>query len=85
MLSSASHGTHELENPSVPSNHLHAVICGTAVNQDGRSSGLTAPNGPSQTSLLLKTLQQSTAPETLGYLATHGTGMSLASCGVPAM
>ena len=24
------------------------MLCGTAVNQDGRSSSLTAPNGPSQ-------------------------------------
>ena len=29
-----------------------AVVCGSAINQDGRSSGLTAPNGPSQTALV---------------------------------
>lgn len=29
-----------------------ALICGSAINQDGRSSGLTAPNGPSQTALV---------------------------------
>ena len=29
-----------------------AHVCGSAINQDGRSSGLTAPNGPSQTALV---------------------------------
>ena len=30
----------------------YAVVSGSAINQDGRSSGLTAPNGPSQTALV---------------------------------
>ena len=29
-----------------------AMLLGTAVNQDGRSSGLTAPNGPSQQAVI---------------------------------
>ena len=31
---------------------VHAVIRGTAVNQDGRSGGLTVPNGPAQESVI---------------------------------
>jgi len=34
-----------------------ALVCGSAINQDGRSSGLTAPNGPSQTALVRCGLQ----------------------------
>ena len=30
------------------SGHPLALICGSAINQDGRSSSLTAPNGPAQ-------------------------------------
>lgn len=29
-----------------------ALLLGTAINQDGRSSSLTAPNGPAQSSLI---------------------------------
>ena len=31
---------------------IHAVIRGSAINQDGRSGGLTAPNGPAQESVI---------------------------------
>ena len=40
-----------------PSDSACALLSGTAVNQDGRSSSLTAPNGPAQSSLVASTLQ----------------------------
>ncbi len=61
-----------------PGQPAMAIMCGTAVNQDGRSSGLTAPNGPSQTKLLLKALRQAGGPLGLpGLVAVHGTGTPL--------
>src|SRR6185369_12392165 len=55
-----------------------AVIRGTAVNQDGRSSGLTAPNGAAQEVLLRTALQDAgVEPEALSYLEAHGTGTRL--------
>src|SRR5207249_4894601 len=35
---------------------IRALIRGTAVNQDGRSSGLTVPNGPAQEALIRQAL-----------------------------
>ena len=55
-----------------------AIILGSAINQDGRSSGLTAPNGPSQTSLISFVMSISNvAPSSLKYVALHGTGTPL--------
>ncbi len=55
-----------------------AVILGSAINQDGRSSGLTAPNGPSQTSLISLVISISDiAPSSLSFVALHGTGTPL--------
>jgi acyl transferase domain-containing protein/acyl carrier protein len=55
-----------------------AVVRGSAINQDGRSSGLTAPNGPSQTTLI-KDLINSVGLKgrDIGYVALHGTGTPL--------
>src|SRR5207249_9406693 len=55
-----------------------AVIRGTAINQDGRSSGLTVPNGPAQEAVVKQALANgSIAPAEVGYVEAHGTGTSL--------
>lgn len=55
-----------------------AVLLGSAINQDGRSSGLTAPNGPSQTSLIRDVVTAAgIAAECVKFVAVHGTGTPL--------
>ncbi|MEC8423513.1 MAG: beta-ketoacyl synthase N-terminal-like domain-containing protein, partial [Myxococcota bacterium] len=57
---------------------LAVVLCGAAVNQDGRSSSLTAPNGPSQQSVIASALRRSRVdPSVVGTLQMHGTGTPL--------
>ncbi len=40
-------------------NNILAVILGSAVNHDGRSSGLTVPNGPAQQAVIRQALERS--------------------------
>lgn len=55
-----------------------AVIAGSAINQDGRSSGLTVPNGPAQEAVLRAALAAAgVAPADIDYVEAHGTGTSL--------
>ncbi len=55
-----------------------ALIYGSAVNQDGRSAGLTAPNVLAQQAVVQAALTQARlAPQTIGYVETHGTGTAL--------
>lgn len=55
-----------------------ALIRGTAVNQDGRSSTLTAPNGQAQRELMEEALRQAgVRPEDVQYVEAHGSGTAL--------
>lgn len=58
--------------------NILAVIRGTAVNHDGRSSGMTVPNPASQQAVIRAALAQSgLEPADIGYVEAHGTGTSL--------
>jgi acyl transferase domain-containing protein/D-arabinose 1-dehydrogenase-like Zn-dependent alcohol dehydrogenase len=55
-----------------------AVVRGTAVNQDGRSSALTAPNGRSQEAVLRGALADAGLPPlAIDYVETHGSATPL--------
>lgn len=55
-----------------------AVICGTAVNHNGRSNGLTAPSAAAQEALIRKALRDAQVePAAVGFVETHGTGTIL--------
>ncbi len=55
-----------------------ALLMGTAVNQDGRSSSLTAPNGPAQQAVITAALAANgTHASQVAMLQMHGTGTPL--------
>ncbi|WP_158501755.1 type I polyketide synthase [Vitiosangium sp. GDMCC 1.1324] len=59
-------------------NRIWALIRGSAINQDGRSTGLTTPNVLAQEALLREALQRARVEAgAIGYVETHGTGTSL--------
>jgi acyl transferase domain-containing protein/thioesterase domain-containing protein/threonine dehydrogenase-like Zn-dependent dehydrogenase/NADP-dependent 3-hydroxy acid dehydrogenase YdfG len=58
--------------------HIHAVILGTGVNQDGRTTGMAMPNGESQAALLKEVYGRlELDPAEIGYLEAHGTGTAI--------
>ncbi|MFJ4655936.1 beta-ketoacyl synthase N-terminal-like domain-containing protein [Nocardia sp. NPDC088792] len=58
--------------------HIHAVIRGSAINSDGRSSGITVPNGNAQQAVIRDALADAAVPGArIGYVEAHGTGTAL--------
>src|SRR3712207_3367556 len=54
---------------------IHAVVHGTAVNQDGRTAGISLPNRAAQEAMLRDAYRQAgIPPERVQYVEAHGTG-----------
>lgn len=58
--------------------NIHAIIKGSAINQDGSSVGITAPNAASQTDVILQACKNADVDiSTISYIEAHGTGTEL--------
>jgi amino acid adenylation domain-containing protein len=58
--------------------HIHGLLRGSSVNQDGRSAGVTVPNADAQQAVIRAALQSAGAlPEDVSYVEAHGTGTPL--------
>jgi acyl transferase domain-containing protein/aryl carrier-like protein len=57
---------------------IHALIRGTAVNQDGSSSGITVPRREAQEALMLEAYERAgVSPSEVQYVEAHGTGTAV--------
>ncbi len=67
-----------LEDAERDGDDILAVIRGTSVNQDGRTSGISAPNSQSQVACIRAALKQANiTPQDIDYIEAHGTGTPL--------
>lgn len=67
-----------LSDAQANGDRILAVVRGTAINQDGRTSGITAPNGPAQEAVIAAALKDGgISPEEVGYIEAHGTATPL--------
>ena len=58
--------------------NIHAIILGSAINQDGKTNGITAPSVNSQIELERDFYSRHNIhPESINYVETHGTGTKL--------
>lgn len=67
-----------LQKALADGDHIHAIIKGSAINNDGASNALTAPNAETQEEVIVKAWQDAGInPESLSYVEAHGTGTVL--------
>lgn len=68
-----------LDDALTDGDHIHAVIKGFSINNDGGNKiGFTAPNMSSQQMVILDALNRANiSPEMISYIETHGTGTIL--------
>jgi acyl transferase domain-containing protein/NADPH:quinone reductase-like Zn-dependent oxidoreductase/acyl carrier protein len=67
-----------LEDAVAAGNRIHAVIAGSAVNSDGKTSSLTVPSFEAQANLLRDVyLRACIDPSEIDYLEAHGTGTAV--------
>ncbi len=68
-----------LEEAEADGDFIHAVILGSAINNDGaRRVGYTAPSVEGQAGVIRAALQMAEVePESIGYIEAHGTGTTL--------
>lgn len=58
--------------------NIHAVIKGSAINQDGSSIGITAPNAMAQKKVILNAWKKANVNlSKAGYIEAHGTGTKI--------
>ena len=64
-----------LEDAIQANDPVRAILCNTAVNQDGRTSGITFPNRVAQSDLQRHVFRGTgIKPTEIGYVEAHGTG-----------
>ncbi len=67
-----------LEDASAAGDRVLAIVRGSAINSDGRSTSLAAPNGKAQEAVIRAALRDAgVAPRDVDYLEAHGTGTIL--------
>jgi amino acid adenylation domain-containing protein len=67
-----------LDQAQADGDAIHAVILGTALNQDGASSGMAAPNPAAQAEVIAAAALAAGVPlASLSYIEAHGTGTHL--------
>ncbi|GAA4681609.1 type I polyketide synthase [Phytohabitans rumicis] len=67
-----------LADAEADGDHVIAIVRGSAVNHDGRSSGLTVPSPAAQQEVIAAALAQGRVdPADVDYVEAHGTGTAL--------